>query len=434
MNRSASLAPEYSTSLAERIRATKSCWVAIPAASGTYNLNGGLLSVAALGIGSGSGNFNINGGTLQSGGSLTVPINLAGSATFDIAGNSMTIVNSLTGSGSLTKINAGTLTLESINVYTGGTTVAGGARSFRGRDTRLRPVNVTGGTLDATQTPLAVSSLTIGTQALNLVMGNVLTATGTVSFGGTLNVSGSAGGSPIDLMNYAASTGKPANAFIPSGYALEFSSMEMFLAQVAGGVSVWSASPSGSWLLATNWATGFVPNGTTYGAQFSQPTASPVNVTLDGQETVSTLIFGNSASSITGYILNPGNGGSLILAGSAGSYDKRERRQPRDCRTRRVVEQPFGDDIRRRDAQHQRGHLADRYQRVDNDGGRNANLGGQQQLYRGDERPRRHAPDRQRGGQWNVRNGQLFRCRRCETLPQLRDCRSGRRRHLVEPA
>ncbi len=40
-------------------------------ASGTYNLNGGVLAVQSLGAGAGSATFNFGGGTLQAGGSMS---------------------------------------------------------------------------------------------------------------------------------------------------------------------------------------------------------------------------------------------------------------------------------------------------------------------------------------------------------------------------
>ena len=73
----------------------------------------------------------------------SVPITLGGPATIDSNGNSITIASSLSGSGGLTKINNGTLTLESVNVYSGGTTVAGGLLAVTvGASLGSGPVNV----------------------------------------------------------------------------------------------------------------------------------------------------------------------------------------------------------------------------------------------------------------------------------------------------
>ncbi len=99
--------------------------------SGTYNFNGGLLVVAGLSPGSGSAAFNFNGGILQASGSFStsVPMTLGssgGGATFDTAGYIVTLSGSLSGAGSLTKVDSGTLILSGTDSYTGGTTVSEG--------------------------------------------------------------------------------------------------------------------------------------------------------------------------------------------------------------------------------------------------------------------------------------------------------------------
>ena len=103
----------------------------MPGSSGTYNLNGGLLVVWSLSPGSGTAAFNFNGGTLQASGSFstTLPMTLGtsgGGAAFDTAGYAVTLSGSLSGPGSLTKVDSGTLTLSASNSYTGDTIVDNG--------------------------------------------------------------------------------------------------------------------------------------------------------------------------------------------------------------------------------------------------------------------------------------------------------------------
>ena len=100
-------------------------------ASGTYNLNGGMLIVAGLTQGSGTAAFNFNGGILQASGSFStsLPMTLGasgGGATFDTAGYAVTLSGRLSGSGGLTKIDNGKLTLSTTNTYSGNTLVSGG--------------------------------------------------------------------------------------------------------------------------------------------------------------------------------------------------------------------------------------------------------------------------------------------------------------------
>ena len=90
--------------------------------SGTYNLNGGLLILAGLTQGSSSAAFNFSGGTLQATARLStsLPMTLARSgsgATFDTAGYAVTLSGQLSGPGSLTKVDNGTLILATPNTY-----------------------------------------------------------------------------------------------------------------------------------------------------------------------------------------------------------------------------------------------------------------------------------------------------------------------------
>ena len=110
-----------------------------PGSSGTYNLNGGTLTVGTVTGNSGTSTFNFNGGTLQAArGSYTFFQGLttanvqAGGAIFDSNGFNPTIAQNLlhdTTSGApavdggLTKNGTGTLALSGANTFTGTTTV-----------------------------------------------------------------------------------------------------------------------------------------------------------------------------------------------------------------------------------------------------------------------------------------------------------------------
>ena len=69
-----------------------------------------------------------------------------GGATFDAAGFAVTLSGSLSGPGSLTKVDSGTLTLAAINTYAGPTTVNGGVLSLTGSLNSSSALAVEGGT------------------------------------------------------------------------------------------------------------------------------------------------------------------------------------------------------------------------------------------------------------------------------------------------
>jgi autotransporter-associated beta strand protein len=99
--------------------------------SGTYNLNAGHLVLSSLTQGPGVAVFNFSGGTLQASGSFSSSLpmtlgNSGGGATFDTAGYAVTLSGSLSGPGSLSKVDSGTLILAATNTYSGNTLVSAG--------------------------------------------------------------------------------------------------------------------------------------------------------------------------------------------------------------------------------------------------------------------------------------------------------------------
>jgi fibronectin-binding autotransporter adhesin len=100
--------------------------------SGTYNLNGGLLTLSYGGLtqGAGSASFNFGGGTLGATIPWTSAMNLnvtaSGAATVDTTGGNIALAGNLTGSGTLNKAGAGTLTLSGTNSALGALNVSFG--------------------------------------------------------------------------------------------------------------------------------------------------------------------------------------------------------------------------------------------------------------------------------------------------------------------
>jgi fibronectin-binding autotransporter adhesin len=169
-------------------------------ADGTYNLNGGVLWIAQVRQGNaGAANavFNFNGGTLKpTGSSATFMQGLLnanvqnGGAIIDTTNFNITIAQNLqaAGSGGLTKLGSGTLTLSGYNNYTGPTIVTNGSlvtssSSFAGGGAITVSGNANLSVLFNGGSLLA-STLTIGSSATNSV---------TLDFG----PSPSPGGSPV---------------------------------------------------------------------------------------------------------------------------------------------------------------------------------------------------------------------------------------------
>ena len=128
--------------------------------SGTTTISSGKLSISAdsgLGSAPGSataGHLTLNGGTLESTANFTLNSNRgialgASNGIIDVnSGTTLTYGGIMAGSGTLTKVDSGTLTLSGVNTYSGSTTISAGTISI-GTDSGLgsAPGSVTAGHL-----------------------------------------------------------------------------------------------------------------------------------------------------------------------------------------------------------------------------------------------------------------------------------------------
>jgi autotransporter-associated beta strand protein len=216
--------------------------------SGGTSIGSGLLNInadAALGATSGTLDFGGGGGILQAGANNIVlsasrPVTLsADNATIDTQGYSMTIGGVISGTGALTQIGTGTLTLTASNTYTGQTTVSGGTLVVNGS--------------------LAGSSVAVGSGATLAGSGTIggsvsLTNSGIISLsGGTIGgVLGVACGSWLGNGTVAGAVtstsglftiGGGANLIAPSGVSVTGGSLAG-TGMITGSLNYTSPSPS----------------------------------------------------------------------------------------------------------------------------------------------------------------------------------------------
>ena len=221
-----------------------------PIFSGVISGSGSLTQLGPGGLAL-AGNNNYTGGTTISAGTLLIG---SGGTTGSLAGNvtdNGTLVFNrsdnpifsglISGSGNLTQLGPGTLTLTASSTYGGCTTISGGTLLLAGTSgSNLLPITtplsiVSSATLDLNGISQQVALFSTGPQAaLDMTIGSTLTTT-TANLAGTLNVTGTQTG-PIDLMNYLSSSGSFSTVNIPSGSLLKYTPSES---------SCWSSRASG---------------------------------------------------------------------------------------------------------------------------------------------------------------------------------------------
>jgi autotransporter-associated beta strand protein/T5SS/PEP-CTERM-associated repeat protein len=179
---------------------------------GGTTINGGALAVAAdANLGAAAGGLAFGGGTLQflSGFTTnrTVTLN-AGGGTFDTNGNNATLAGTIGGTGGLTKLGLGTMTLSGTSSYLGGTAVnagtlqAGATNAFSpfsaftiasGATLNLASFNQTIGSLaGAGNVTLGAATLTTGNDNTSTTFSGAISGTGglTKTGSGTLLLTG----------------------------------------------------------------------------------------------------------------------------------------------------------------------------------------------------------------------------------------------------
>lgn len=220
--------------------------------SGAFNLNtGGTLKIGGTNTilqGTGGAAFNFAGGTLQVTGSDLVtplPITLSNASTVNTNGLNATFAGPLSGTGSLTKTGAGTVTLSVANSFSGGFTVNAGTASITaGNQLGTGPVSVTTG-----------GQINGGSANLNLDQGvtvdgasTLLTTTGFLQFGvtalGTLTITNGGAGTAGSSIAFGVSPGTGTGSITGTNSALNVGTI-LFLG-VAGGSGTVSVGAGGT--------------------------------------------------------------------------------------------------------------------------------------------------------------------------------------------
>ncbi len=149
---------------------------------------------------------------------------------------------------------------------------------------------------------------------INETANSLLSVGGSLSFGGAATLaiaaSGPLGGS-YTLAAFGHTNAQPSSFSVvgaPSGYGLEIGANNLALVAAS-----WASAASGSWNDSTKWSFGSVPSGAGILATVGAATSMPLTITLDGQQTLGTLDFTNTAGNTTGYNLAAGSSGSLVL-------------------------------------------------------------------------------------------------------------------------
>ena len=155
---------------------------------GKTTINAGFIATSGeSAFGTNPGSFTadqitLNGGGVKSTGTMEFNSNRGitlgvGGGTFDTIGGTVTLTNVVTGSGALTKVGTGTLILNNVHTYTGGTNVNEGTVQFGVGNIipDTRAVTVAGGTLDLQSHDETVGAVTVSSGS---IIGNGGTLTG----------------------------------------------------------------------------------------------------------------------------------------------------------------------------------------------------------------------------------------------------------------
>jgi fibronectin-binding autotransporter adhesin len=301
---------------------------------GTYNLNGGLLSLGGLQLGpAGSAAFNFSGGTLQAANSFitTVPIQLTGAATFDSNGSGISLSGALFGHGALQKIGGGSLILLAANTYSGSTAINGGTLAVGGTGslgsgTYSQSISISSGAVlnygsNAAQTLSGVLSgaggLTqSGNGVLSLTNANLYLG-GTIVNGGTLSLGYNNGGAGTLQGTLTINPGGTVVTAVNNALGYSGSNWVQTI-NINGGVLTTSVATDNGWGTTINMTGGTVASSLAggYFAMGTNNSAGPPTFNITGTNTPALISANLQDRADNG---NPGITFNILQRGSAAS-------------------------------------------------------------------------------------------------------------------